>query len=29
MFELLQYTPTTPKVRSIPMVMIPPRINRH
>ena len=29
MFELLQYTPTTPKVRSIPLVMIPPQINRH
>ena len=29
MFELLQYTPTTPKVRSIPMLMIPPQINRH
>ena len=29
MFELLQYTPTTPKVCSIPLVMIPPQINRH
>ena len=29
MFELLQYTPTTPKVRSIPVLMIPPQINRH
>jgi polyhydroxyalkanoate synthase len=29
MFELLQYTPTTPKVRSIPLLMIPPQINRH
>ena len=28
MFELLQYTPTTPKVRSIPVLMIP-QINRH
>ena len=29
MFELLQYTPTTPKVGSIPLLMIPPQINRH
>jgi len=29
MFELLQYTPTTPKVRAIPVLMIPPQINRH
>ena len=29
MFELLQYTPTTPKVHSIPLLMIPPQINRH
>jgi polyhydroxyalkanoate synthase len=29
MFELLQYTPTAPKVRSIPVLMIPPQINRH
>ena len=29
MFELLQYTPTTPKVRSVPLLMIPPQINRH
>jgi len=29
MFELLQYTPTTPKVSSIPLLMIPPQINRH
>jgi len=29
MFELLQYTPTTPKVRSVPVLMIPPQINRH
>ncbi len=29
MFELLQYTPATPKVRSIPVLMIPPQINRY
>ncbi|MGO9192589.1 MAG: PHA/PHB synthase family protein, partial [Streptosporangiaceae bacterium] len=29
MFELLQYTPATPKVRSIPLLMIPPQINRY
>ncbi len=29
MFELLQYAPTTPKVHSIPVLMIPPQINRH
>jgi polyhydroxyalkanoate synthase subunit PhaC len=29
MFEILQYTPTTPKVRAIPLLMIPPQINRH
>ena len=29
MFELLQYTPATPKVRSIPVLMIPPEINRY
>jgi polyhydroxyalkanoate synthase len=29
MFELLQYTPTTPKVRAIPVLMFPPQINRH
>ena len=29
MFELLQYTPATPKVRSMPVLMIPPEINRY
>jgi len=29
MFELLQYTPTTAKVRAIPVLMVPPQINRH
>ena len=29
MFELLQYNPTTPRVRSVPLLMIPPQINRH
>lgn len=29
MFELLQYTPTTPRVHAIPLLMIPPQINRH
>ena len=29
MFELLQYTPATPKVGSIPVLMIPPQINRY
>ena len=29
MFELLQYTPTTPRVRSVPLLMIPPQVNRH
>ena len=29
MFELLQYTPATPKVHSIPLLMIPPQINRY
>jgi polyhydroxyalkanoate synthase len=29
MFELLQYTPATPKVRAIPLLMIPPQINRY
>jgi polyhydroxyalkanoate synthase len=29
MMELLQYTPVTPRVRAIPLVMVPPQINRH
>ena len=29
MFELLQYTPVTPQVGSVPVLMIPPQINRH
>jgi len=29
MFELLQYTPTTPKVRAVPLLMVPPQVNRH
>jgi poly[(R)-3-hydroxyalkanoate] polymerase subunit PhaC len=29
MIELLQYTPATPRVRAIPLLMIPPQINRH
>jgi polyhydroxyalkanoate synthase subunit PhaC len=29
MFELLQYTPTTPRVHAVPLLMIPPQINRH
>ena len=29
MFELLQYTPTTPRVRAIPVLMVPPQVNRH
>ena len=29
MFELLQYSPATPRVRSIPVLMIPPQINRY
>jgi polyhydroxyalkanoate synthase len=27
--EILQYKPATPKVRAIPLLMIPPQINRH
>jgi poly[(R)-3-hydroxyalkanoate] polymerase subunit PhaC len=29
MFELLQYQPVTPRVRSVPLLMIPPQVNRH
>jgi len=29
MFELLQYTPSTPMVRSRPLMMVPPEINRY
>ena len=29
MFELLQYKPATPKVRTLPLLMVPPQINRH
>ena len=29
MFELLQYAPATAKVRAVPLVMIPPEINRY
>jgi polyhydroxyalkanoate synthase subunit PhaC len=29
MIELLQYAPATPKVHAIPLLMVPPQINRH
>jgi polyhydroxyalkanoate synthase subunit PhaC len=29
MFESLQYSPATPRVRNIPVLMIPPQINRY
>lgn len=29
MFELLEYAPTTSRVRSRPLVMVPPQVNRH
>jgi len=29
MFELVQYTPVTPKVRAVPLLMVPPQVNRH
>ena len=28
MFELIQYAPQTPKVRTIPLLMVPPVINK-
>jgi class II poly(R)-hydroxyalkanoic acid synthase len=28
-FELIQYTPTTPTVRAVPLVMVPPTINKY
>ena len=29
MFELIQYAPQTPKVRAIPLLMVPPVINKY
>jgi polyhydroxyalkanoate synthase len=29
MFELLHFTPTTPKVRTRPLLMVPPQVNKH
>jgi polyhydroxyalkanoate synthase subunit PhaC len=29
MFELLQYAPTTKRVRAVPLLMVPPQVNRY
>jgi polyhydroxyalkanoate synthase len=29
MFELVQFTPSTPKVRTRPLLMVPPQVNKH